>query len=179
MALFQAYSPDVEVNGETVLAVIDGLSTIKLIARDILNECGIEDPQPGQWYPQQSWLNAFKIIADKLGPTPLKNIGRKIPVNARWPQHNQSMKSALEVIDRAYHMNHRHGEIGHYKLVSEGPRRASMICDGPYPDYFDLGIIEAVAEKSLEAGDKVEVKINQSKPTRSEGSDSTTYIITW
>lgn len=57
MALFQAYSPDVEVNGETVLAVIDGLSTIKLIARDILSECGIEDPQPGQRYPQQSWLS--------------------------------------------------------------------------------------------------------------------------
>ncbi len=179
MAQFQAYSPTVEVKGEAVLAVVDGLSTIKLIARDILNECGIENPQPGQWYSQQAWLDAFKIIAEKLGPTPLKNIGRKIPANAHWPEHVQSIEVALEMIDQAYHMNHRNGEIGHYRYISEGPRRALMICDGPYPDYFDLGIIEAVAEKFVEPGSKVAVRIDQSKPTRVKGADSTTYIVAW
>lgn len=179
MALFQAYSPKVEVNGETVLTVIDGLSTVKLIARDILRDSGIADPQPGQWYSQQSWLDAFKIIAEKLGPTPLKNIGRKIPANARWPEHVQSVEAALKMIDRAYHMNHRNGKIGHYRYVSEGLGRALMVCDGPYPDYFDLGIIEAVAEKFVEPGSKVAVTIDQSRPTRTEGADSTTFIITW
>ena len=98
MAQFKAMAPDVEVNGETVLSVVDGVGAFKSAAHRILSNNGIADPQPGQWYPQQSWLSAFKEIAETTGENTLYTIGLKIPENAaffplkstrstrRWPR---------------------------------------------------------------------------------------------
>ena len=61
MAMFKAFSAGVEVNGETVLSVVDG-SPLKKLALDILEKNGIKEPRKGWWYPQQKWLDAFKAI---------------------------------------------------------------------------------------------------------------------
>ena len=179
MALFEAYEPTVEVNGETVLSVVEGLSSFKDAALTMLKENGIDDPQPGKWYPQQAWLDTFKRISESLGFQSLKQIGKTIPEHAQWPPHVNSIRSALESIDTAYHMNHRNGRIGNYKFVSTGDNSGLMVCDNPYPDEFDQGIIEAVAEKFKKGNQKVEIEIDQTKPKRSKGADSTTYIIRW
>jgi hypothetical protein len=114
MAQFKAFAPNVEVNGETVLSVLDGMGPYKESGLKILADNGIKDPQPGVWYPQQAWLNAFKIIADKIGVCTLLAIGKTIPANAKWPPQVDTVEKALVSIDIAYHINHRGGEIGTY-----------------------------------------------------------------
>ncbi len=75
MALYRAFDAGVEVDGEAVLAVVQGMGRFKALAVEILVSHGIPNPAPGRWYPQQCWLDAFRDIAERLGPANLLQIG--------------------------------------------------------------------------------------------------------
>ncbi|MBN2142317.1 hypothetical protein JW711_03215 [Candidatus Woesearchaeota archaeon] len=193
MALFKAYDAKVEVNGETVLSVVKGMGSMEKMGMEILVAHGINNPKPGMWYSQQSWLDAFKYIANKIGASTLKSIGKAIPENAQWPPSVNNVETALASIDVAYHMNHRIGlkelfdartgqmteGIGHYAFEKTGDRSAKVVCDNPYPDPFDQGIIESAAKKFAQTGEIVIVKIDEMAGTRTKGRDKTTFLITW
>ena len=79
MAQFEAFSPGVEVNGQSVLSVVAGMSMLasfKTMAIKILSANGINDPKANEWYPLQPWLNAFKDISEKVGPATLRSKGK-------------------------------------------------------------------------------------------------------
>jgi hypothetical protein len=181
MAQFRAFSPTVEVNGDAVHSFIDGMSAFKSKAIAILAEAGITDPRPGLWYPQQAWLDAFKRIAENIGPATIFTIGLKIPQNAQFPPESDSLVSALAAIDVAYHMNHRGGEIGRYQCVPLGDRLVKMVCNNPYPCEFDRGIISAFCARFRLKGSALEADVahDDSAPCRKNGADSCTYLITW
>lgn len=192
MAQFRAIDPRVEVNGETTLSVVAGMGVFKTAALQLLAENGIEFPEAGRWYPQQAWLNAFKVIAERVGEATLRSIGRAIPENAQWPPAIESIKDALASIDVAYHINHRIGTevlfdkasgtlregIGHYRFEDRGPREALVVCDNPYPCAFDIGIVQAVAERFCVAGDRVQVG-HADQSCRKDGSAACAYRVTW
>lgn len=179
MAQFKAFASNVEVNGETILSVMDGMGVTKELAYRFLAEQGIKDPQPGHWYSQQAWLNAFRMIAEKIGPATLLAIGKTIPENAKWPPNIDTIEKALVSIDIAYHLNHRGGDIGCYQFKSTGPKSAKVICHNPYPSEFDRGIIVAVARKFAPKGTFPAVKLDESAPTRNKGADECTFLVTW
>ncbi|MBN2216074.1 MAG: hypothetical protein JW719_01730, partial [Pirellulales bacterium] len=107
MAQFVAFANGVEVNGETVFSVIDGMGVFRAKALDILARNGIAEPKAGRWYSQQAWLESFRVIAQTIGMVTLYAIGKKIPENAKFPRDIDSIEKALAGIDVAYHMNHR------------------------------------------------------------------------
>lgn len=179
MAVFKAYDAKVEVCGESVLSFLEGVGVYAPTVKKMLGDNGIKDPQPGQWYPQQAFLNGFKMVADKTGPAVMKNIGKSIPEHAKWPPSVNSIETGLLSVDVAYHMNHRKGNIGSYKMNKVNPRSVTMVCNNPYPDNFDFGLIESVAKKFSKTGEKPKVKIDDSKPQRDNGADSTTYVVDW
>jgi hypothetical protein len=192
LAQFEALDPRVEVNGETVLAVVAGMGVFKSAALQLLAENGIEFPEPGDWFPQQAWLNSFKVIAERVGDGTLRSIGRAIPEHAQWPPAIDSIRDALASIDVAYHLNHRIGGrllfdhatgttregIGHYRFEERAPREALVVCDDPYPCAFDVGIVEAVAERFCEAGDRVRVE-HLGPACRRSGAAACSYRVTW
>jgi hypothetical protein len=180
MAQFKAFSNNVEVNGETVLSVVSGVGVFKKQALEILAKNGINDPKPGQWYSQQSWLNAFKEISEKIGPKSLFSIGKAIPANAKFPPEINTIEKALGAIDIAYHMNHKNGEIGHYNFIKTEGNSGKMVCNNPYPCEFDKGIIEAMAQKFKPADSIMAfVEHDDSQPCRKKGAESCTYLVTW
>lgn len=180
MAQFVAFDSAVDVSGRAVLSVIDGMGIFETKAREILARHGIVDPQPDKWYPQQAWLDAFRTIAESLGPKTLFEIGKKIPENAAWPEGVDDIKSALRSIDKAYQMNHRFGEIGSYNYYDLDENQVRMICNNPYPCKFDHGIITAVADKFKPAGTfMVEVEHDHTLPCRDDGADICSYIVRW
>lgn len=179
MAQFKAFAPGVEVNGQTVSSIIGGMGIFEESALKILAENGIPEPQPDQWYSQQAWLDAFKTIAETIGPATLRQIGIKIPERAKWPSNIDSIEHALASIDVAYHMNHRGGEIGHYDFRPMGPRSAEIVCSNPYPCEFDRGLIQAVARKFAPAGVIVIVDHDNSQSCRNNGAHACTYLISW
>ena len=180
MAQFVAFQEGIEVNGETVLSVVDAMKGFETLAKEILKKAGIENPQAGNWYSQQAWLDAFKVISEKMGAITLFNIGKAIPENAQFPPGIDSMEKGLALIDMAYHMNHRGGDIGYYKLVSfnENEKKGVFECKNPYPSHFDRGIITTFVRR-FSNSTKVNVVLDESKPTRLKGADSCTYNITW
>lgn len=145
--LFQASSPDVEVDGRTVLAVSGGI-LVGSVARELLESEGLADVTPDSWFSQQAWLGVYKCIHDELGADTLYSIGRRIPYSARFPDDQMvNVSSALESIDIAYHEAHRGGEIGEYKYLEVGLDHYEIHCDNPYPNEFDLGIVTSLVER--------------------------------
>lgn len=194
MAQFKAFAAGVEVNGETVFSVVDGMGAFKAMALSVLAQNGIAQPQAGQWYSQQAWLDSFRAISEKVGPGTLFLIGRKIPENAQFPPGIDSIEKALQAIDVAYHMNHRlSGEqlfdpqtgvmkegIGHYKYAQLERKKARITCNNPYPCDFDKGIIDAMAKRfKPSASVLVKVSHDDSAPCRKKGADSCTYSVEW
>lgn len=180
MAQFKAFDSNVEVSGNAVLSVVEWLGAFQETAINILAENGIHDPKPNQWYSQQSWLDAFKNIAELVGEASLYHIGEHIPESADWPSGIDSIEQALDSIDVAYHLNHRGGEIGHYQYRKTGDRSGKMVCNNPYPCDFDRGIIEAIATKFKPKDSPfVNVEHDDSQPCRQKGADSCTYLISW
>jgi hypothetical protein len=191
---FVAITEGAEVNGETILSVVDGMGSLKAKAIEILETHGIKDPKPGQWYLQQAWLDSFRSIAKNYRPITMVCIGRKIPANAIFPPEINTIEKALQAIDVAYHMNHRiDGQplfdpgtgimregIGHYLFKSLGPNKAAMTCDNPYPCDFDRGIVDEMAFiYKPDASTKVTVTHANSGLCRNEGGDHCTYFVEW
>ena len=195
MAQFQAFEEGMEVNGQTIIAVVDGLGPSAALAMGYLEHAGLPEIIAGRdhWYPQQAWLDTFRAIADELGDGVLFRIGLTIPQNAVFPRGVHSVEGALASIDVAYHMNHRnrHGEvlydpsrpperrmlegIGHYRFERKTPRIAIVVCDTPYPCAFDRGIVEAMARLFASA----QVSHVESAGCRKDGAPSCTYAVNW
>ncbi len=194
MAQFKSFDMNAEVNGETVWSIVSGMGAFKDRAMKFLAENGIKNPEPGHWYSQQAWLNAFKTISEATGAFTLFNIGKKIPENAQFPPEINDIGKALSAIDIAYHMNHRIKEeilfdpktgvmkegIGHYGCEIQAENKIKMVCNNPYPCDFDRGIIEAMAMKFKPVNTSiVMVKHDDTQPCRKKGADSCTYLISW
>ena len=179
MPQFQAYSQQVKVNGQTVLSVLSGMGVFRDSGVRILERNGILNLAPTAWYSQQAWLNAFREIAQTIGPKTLYQIGRSIPRNAKFPPGIDSIEKALGLLDTAYHLNHQGGEIGHYSFEKTGPSRGAMTCRNPYPCEFDRGLIEEMATQFKPAATVVRVQHDSAKPCRAKQGESCTYLVSW
>ena len=182
MAEFKSFDPNVEVNGEVVMSILEGMGSYKSIGIKILAENGIKEPAPGMWFPLQNLMNAFKVISEKLGENTLYLIGSKIPEVAIFPPGIESMEQGMPLIDMAYHMNHRNGEIGDYKFEMIDSNNAKMTCHNPYPCEFDRGLCAGFAKKfpPVNVSDLgVSVVLNEDKPSRRKGGDVSEYLISW
>ena len=194
MVQFKAITANTKVSGDAILAMVEGLEAFKDFALKTLEENGIKDPQREEWYSQQSWLNAFKTIAEKVGTNTLFNIGTKIPENAKWPPHVDTIEKALASIDVAYHMNHQIDNevlfnpntgvmkegIGHYGFEKIGENQVKMVCNNPYPCDFDRGIISNTAVIFNKDEKKYpKVAHDESGSCRNKGANACNYIVTW
>lgn len=193
MVEFSAFETGIEVNGETVLSVVDGMGAFRYRAAEILAEHGIVEPTPGQWYPQQAWLDAFRTIAEKIGNNTVYSIGRKIPSNATFPPDIKTIDDALAAIDVAYHMNHRKGGvvlfdgatgkmregIGHYIAQRLGPKQMQVRGENPYPCDFDRGIVTAMAERFRPAEAILLRVVHADGPCRRRGDECCDYSVVW
>ena len=158
MAVFKSYSNTVEVNGESILAVVEGMGAFKRMAYEILGNHSITDPQPKKWYNLQNYLDAFKTITEKLGDPTLRVIGQKIPETAVLPPDLDTIEKAFVMMDQAYHMNYRNGEIGHYSFEKTGEKNGIFTCTSPYPCAYDMGIIEGFMNRLRAKGSIPRVK---------------------
>ena len=181
MAQFIPFDNRVEVRGETVLAVVNGVEDFfKDEIISLLKKNNIENPLPANWYSQTDWLKTFRDINDIFGEFILYKIGKAIPDSAIFPQGIRNLKEALESIDVAYHNNHRNGEIGYYRLIEWTGKSALMECYNPYPCHFDRGIITRMAEKFKPIDSKtIEVSLDTSRENRLDGGDKSYYIVKW
>lgn len=192
---YKAIEDGMKVNSMAIMSIIDGLGGYSKLGKDYLKESGIDNisADPTIWYEQQSWLDAFRKINDKIGPAVLYQIGKRIPSNAIFPPDIDNIASGLQSINIAYHLNHMNVNnevlydenripkmiegIGHYGYEKvKGENKVIMCCDNCYPDDFDRGIITAMAQRFEE---NAVIEHDDEKPCRDKGDESCTYIISW
>jgi hypothetical protein len=174
-----------EVIGEVVMAFMAGFPpAIQDAGLQVLEEHGISNIEAGRYYPLGSFLNAMQSVSDRFGDEMLYRIGTEIAANAVLPPNVSSLMSSLSSIDQAYQMNHRNGEIGRYDFQDlgkeNGLRRAKMICTNPYPSAFDRGVIDGFSRR-FKPNDAIDVivRLDTSSPTRKNGENSCTFLISW
>ena len=191
--MYKPFADGIEVHGTSISSVVSALTSINFILKKIFSEVGLPDPdeiEPQSWYPQQCWLNAFKLIEEKAGPHTLMIIGEKIPEYVEWPLEVTDIESALTSIDVAYHMNHRNAQgqvlynngsllegIGHYTYYKFPDEKKIIIsCENPYNCDFDRGIIYKMGKK-FEPGIKIEH--DASLGCRKLGDEFCIYTVYW
>jgi hypothetical protein len=183
MATYEAFDHGVEVNGQTVLTIVEEAmgrfsEEYQERALQALAAEGITDPAPEKWYPQQAWLNAFETIAEELQPHVLDRLGEELPAIADWPNAFETVPEGLNSIDDAYQRNHRGGDIGSYQFEQTDDQAGELTCHNPYPCPFDRGLIRGVAEQY--ASVNAFVFIEETGATcRRDGDDTCTYTIHW
>jgi len=183
MATYEAFDHSVEVNGQTILTIVEKAmgrfsEAYQERALQALAAEGITDPDPEEWYPQQTWLNAFETIAEELQPHVLDRLGEQLPTVATWPNDFDTVPEGLQSIDDAYQQNHRGGDIGYYEFEQTEDRAGELTCYNPYPCPFDRGLIRGVARQyaSVDAF----VFIEETGDTcRRDGEDTCTYTVYW
>ncbi|BCY19494.1 hypothetical protein hrd7_33430 (plasmid) [Leptolinea sp. HRD-7] len=184
----------VEVNGETVVAVLDGMGNFREKGREILANNGILAPEAGRWYKMQSLVDALNQIAGSFRPITLTSIGRRLPDLIRFPVGINDIHQALFSMDITYHLNHRkNGKIlydnsarkvldgiGHYYYKYTGPSSAVIVCTSPYPCDYDRGLIDATALrfKPFAVGD-IHVTHEASDHCRKNGDDFCAFKVEW
>jgi hypothetical protein len=167
-----------QVHGQSVFVIVGGMEVVQARALRILAENGIAPLRPDQWYPLANVLNAFKLIFEKIGPSTVRAIGRKIPETSRFPPDIDSLEKGLRSINVAYQMAHK-PPIGGYHYEGLDRRTAKMVCDNPYPCDLDLGLVEAICDR-FRPKDALWVRIEHDpKSCRRRGDTSCTYLITW
>jgi len=178
MAQYKAFSATAQVLGQSVLAIVGGMENNRVRALQLLAEQGLSPLEATRWYPQQPVLDVFRAIFERIGPSTVRAIGRKVPEWALFPKV-ASIEDALRGIEVAYQMNHRHGEIGHYRYEPTGLRSGRVVCENPYPCDFDQGLVEAVAERARPLH-SLRVRVEHAPGScRQRGDDVCIYTVRW
>jgi hypothetical protein len=177
MQVFEPFEDGVEVKGQAVLSIVDGVpDAFTETARELLAEQGIEDPQPEEWYSQQAYLDAYETIVDEIGESTLQQIGQQTPENAEWPPDIETPLEGLRSIDDAYHMNHRGGQIGSYEVSELDESTAAVHCQTPYPCKYDKALVEGTAKQFADGY----VSLTETgEECRAEGGDECVYEVSW
>lgn len=176
MPQYEAFIQEAEVNGRSVRSIVEGVgqfsSAYEERALEILDNHGLPEPEEGEWYSMQAYLDAFAELADTVGPKTVTKIGSEIPYLVDWPPGVETVEEAMGSLDDVYQMNHRGGEIGYYDFEMTGDSGGVMECKNPYPAELDEGLLKAVAEKFSEECAFVRVEQTSEGTTR-------TYQISW
>ncbi len=196
---YEQCEPDIEVNGESLGATVDAFRQYPSIVSKYLVKYGLvrtvngkpESIDRSAWYPLDKWLACYLAIAKDVGLNSLYTIGKKIPENAAFPPHLADIRGALASMDIAYHLNHRKKGvpmfdpatgtmlegIGHIRVdCPENERRATVVCEHPYPCEFDRGLVTALATRFEPMAKTVH---DNAAPCRKKGASSCTYIVSW
>jgi hypothetical protein len=179
---FVPYDPSVQVRGSAILTFTELLELHRPDTVEILDNYKLRKPQPEEWYPQKSWLDALKEISKRIGPTTLYVMGTKIYNLVNWPTEANDLQRTLMAIDRQHQMNHRNGKSGNCHLTvfeSEG-HHAKVTSDTPYPCDFERGIIMSIV-MHFKGENPHSLWVVHENPysCRNRGADSCTYLIRW
>lgn len=171
-----------ETQGSCVMSFLLAFPNHKEIFLSILERNRIKDVKHNSWHPTSSVLGAFEEITNSFSEFFLFEIGKCLPKTVKFPEKISCLESALRSINLAYHMNHRHGNPGYYKLLTfnKDSRVATFECHNPYPSEFDRGIIYKIVERFKPKDSKeISVTFDDTIEGRKLGGDSCFYKISW
>ena len=171
-----------EVWGGSLLGAAHGLEGVGVPWSQVLSllaEAGIQQPEPGDWHPLDSYLAFLAKVEAEHGREALRSMGRAVPDTSRFPPELESLERALRLLDVAYQVNHRGGPIGRYHLRHFEPGRAEMLCENPYPCDLHLGILERLVERFGQRSPERGVVHRPGPECRFQGAKACVFDLRW
>ena len=180
MAVFQASAPSDRVAGASILAALGTLGMWRGRGVKILEEHGIVDPRPDQWYSWQAYLDALRHIYEKIGPATVGEIGKKLVAGNEFPPHIDSIDAALRTLDHDYRQRHVGSNVGFFRYEPKGEREVVMTIENPYPCELDRGVVTALVQRFKPASSPLaRVEHPDAARCRKQGARACVLRVTW
>ena len=105
-----------------------------------------------------SWLDIKNEINSTFGDATIFFIGRNVFEETIWPQHINTLETALFAINDAYNLNHRgNADIGSYETKKLGAEKFLITCDNPCPFYFNMGLVKGICNNFVKDGYQISI----------------------
>lgn len=176
MAQFVALNPQAKVLGVSMLPIVEAMGPDVL---PFLETHGFASIDPDAWYPLQDLLDVFRDLDE--ANFDFVAVGMRIPDDARFPDHINSIETALAAIDEAYHMNHQN-EGGGWEMRVLAPNEIACISSSPYPSNMEYGIVYSLTRRFRPTGAKFTVYHEATvdgQPNRKSGGQRCLYRVVW
>lgn len=171
---------DAEVIGNSLRALMESMSVMKVEAQRLLRAHGIADAQPGQWYPLLSVIRALDDVRTQVGPRTVRAIGHRVATYALVPTRPLLFTHLIAGSDSIYRSNHRGSwGLGGYHPMGGTAASARLRCDNPYPCEFDQGLLEGFFERFTPPGSFRLRLLHEPGGCRDQGGEACLYQLTW
>jgi hypothetical protein len=182
MAQFVCFYPNATVSGRVVNMLLKIAPLQHAPVYETLQRHGLQNPHEEQWYSLQNYLNAYRELSRQLGSYFLLNAGKQFFSFIRLGAEIQTLPDAVKALNEWYKDQHRGEQLEYFQVQGVFPERCEIqvLCQNPYPCYFDRGLLLALTKKYRpEQAKFFNVELHPNKPNRLMGSDESTYIISW
>lgn len=148
-------SSDAEVAGKYITALLDDAKTVSPMferkAREYLEENNIENPNPDDWYPMDSFVEVLQRLDDDVGSVTVKKAGREMAKNGTYPDDVDTVDAGLIALSDSHQLAHRNAtkaEYGSYEVAQTSPNTIRVSCPTqyPYPASLARGVVNGVTE---------------------------------
>jgi hypothetical protein len=140
-----------EVDGAVLQAVVDGIDEacghFSDRAKRLLADHDLPaEPESGQSYPLEAFLDLLETIEHTTGPHTLARIGEAVPGLLTWPRSVTTTSEALGALDRVLSDHHSDlpGSVT-FERIDGGTGRIRSTT--PYPAAFERGLFEGIGER--------------------------------
>lgn len=167
-----------EVLGQNLRAFLDNLQSDK--TRPIMEQYGIANPQPDQWYSLADLLNVLNLIMEHPDVTfNMVAIGMKIGEIVPMPPDmpDPTLEQVLSMWNGIYQYIHRQGDVGAISFEKVNDKHFKTIHTDVYPDDFSYGIVYGYGRRFLPFGTRFTVYYDEAIPPRDHDEHSRVTII--
>jgi hypothetical protein len=174
-------APGAELIGSQVLVTVEALGAFKDIGYNVLEECGLSDIKPDQWYSQQAYCNFLEIIETKIGNATLVVVGKNVAAAAQVHFDIDTIEKWMASAAQVYQRNHRNvprNEGWAYKMT--GPSAAILTCNEPYPDSFIRGLADGFVRRFQKDLKRIiSIRFDETQLRRDTGGSMVTLLVDW
>lgn len=167
---------EAEVTGRYVVEFVESAGAVSPVferkIRSLLEEKGIDDPQPDDWYRAESFVAAVEEVASSIGEKTIFEAGVQMGNAVPQPDGVTTPVEALRAVDESHQAAYRNARTqypaGQFTFERLGDRtvRMGVTENWPYPKETMTGNLKGVVQST--ANETAIVEISDAEPTGNE-----------
>lgn len=179
--------PDIEITGRYVNSMLASTGEVSPVferkMEELLEEYGIDDPDPDEWYSAESFAEAVERVAAEIGDKTVSEAGKQMGRDVPKPPEVESPHDVLAQMHDQHYQSYRNVERGSiggytYERVDETTARLGVTEGFPYPTGIARGAPVGIAEDIT--GESVSTDAVPTEPTGSGKSpEREAYELSW
>lgn len=177
---YEPYEQGIEVTGEAIQAVIDGVGQFSTVSEQTTRSLFVDNglpptPKLNEWYALSTYLDGIDSMVEAFEDTTIERIGKQLTFVVDWPGPRSSVEAAMATLASWFRRTHRGGNAGTIGFERTGPDSGRVRCETPYPCALERGMISGL---SSHAGSAL-VTVTEVGHCREEGGDNCVYELSW